>query len=236
MPNMKINEEEPLTELFQLRQSSTVKIYKRRFEEHASTINDLSEEFLVRCFTNGLKEEIKIGVQMYRPSTMDQANGLALLQEMTLEELEKRSKNSKNSVSSGEEERKSAEAACSPTVRSIVKESEPLVGIDNSEEADGLISWGDSKRQILENCSSKDVVKDFRIEVEKMYREEPEFSNKETKDELPLLDSLELSLKEMYLEESEFRNDDTGEESQCGFERATHVESHGSAGKQRVIG
>ncbi|KAH7857914.1 hypothetical protein Vadar_017869 [Vaccinium darrowii] len=171
-------------ELFQLRQLATVKIYKRRFEECDSTINDLSEEFLVRCFTNGLKEDIKIGVQVYNPSTMDQAKGLALLQEMTLEALEKQSKKSKNSVSTGEKEKEFTEATCAPIVRSIVKESETLAGIDNSEENDGLMSW--EKRQIQENCSSLVVVKDSRIKVGGMGLQEPGIKNEDVEEDLQL--------------------------------------------------
>ncbi|KAA8519441.1 hypothetical protein F0562_013684 [Nyssa sinensis] len=79
-------------QLTKLRQISTVKTYKEKFEELANKTNGLSEEFFVSCFVSGLKDEIKAGVQMFRPRNVSQAMGLARLQEETIEALAKKNK------------------------------------------------------------------------------------------------------------------------------------------------
>ncbi|KAA8522988.1 hypothetical protein F0562_009411 [Nyssa sinensis] len=79
-------------QLTKLRQISTVKTYQEKFEELANKTNGLSEEFFVSCFVSGLKDEIKVGVQMFRPRNVSQAMGLARLQEETIEALAKKNK------------------------------------------------------------------------------------------------------------------------------------------------
>lgn len=89
-------------QLTKLKQWSTVKLYQDRFEELATKTTGLGEEFFVSCFVSGLKEEVKAGVQMFRPRTISQAMGLARLQEETLEALAKKGRvypNSKPSTS-----------------------------------------------------------------------------------------------------------------------------------------
>lgn len=68
---MKNGGEEAFEELLQLGQFANVESYQRRFQELAAIVNDLPEEFCVRCFTKGLREDIKFGVEMYKPTTMD---------------------------------------------------------------------------------------------------------------------------------------------------------------------
>ncbi|KAF8409892.1 hypothetical protein HHK36_002410 [Tetracentron sinense] len=61
--------------------NGSVKMYQECFEELASRMRGLSEDFYVSCFTSGLKDEIHMGVQMFKPRNITQAIGLAHLQE-----------------------------------------------------------------------------------------------------------------------------------------------------------
>ncbi|KAA8538007.1 hypothetical protein F0562_027413 [Nyssa sinensis] len=79
-------------QLTKLRQISTVKTYQEKFEELANKTNELLEEFFVSCFVSGLKDEIKAGVQIFRPRNVSQAMGLARLQEETIEALAKKNR------------------------------------------------------------------------------------------------------------------------------------------------
>ncbi|KAA8526085.1 hypothetical protein F0562_007815 [Nyssa sinensis] len=79
-------------QLTKLRQISTGKTYQEKFEELANKTNGLSEEFFVSCFVSGLKDEIKAGVQMFRPKNVSHAMGLAGLQEETIEALAKKNR------------------------------------------------------------------------------------------------------------------------------------------------
>lgn len=67
--------------LAKLRQSSTVQAYQEEFENLANQTEGLSEGFLVSCFVAGLKEEVRLGVQMFWPSSLTPATSLARLQE-----------------------------------------------------------------------------------------------------------------------------------------------------------
>ncbi|KAA8539824.1 hypothetical protein F0562_026516 [Nyssa sinensis] len=84
--------DDAVRQLTKLRQISTVKTYQEKFEELANKTNGLSEEFFVSCFVSGLKDEIKAGVQMFRPKNVSQAMGLARLQEETIEALAKKNR------------------------------------------------------------------------------------------------------------------------------------------------
>ncbi|KAH7853013.1 hypothetical protein Vadar_032071 [Vaccinium darrowii] len=122
---------EGFEELLQLGQFANVESYQRRFQELAAIVNDLPEEFRVRCFMKGLRKEIKFGVEKYKPTTVDQAIGLARLQEMTLEVVARRSHTPENIIGEKIEHSKST-----LPVRSIVCESVPMVGATSKKEID----------------------------------------------------------------------------------------------------
>lgn len=84
--------EDAIGELTKLYQVSSVKCYQERFEELANRTSGLTQEFFVSCFLSGLKEEIRGGVQMFHPTTISQAIGLARLQEETIEAIARRSR------------------------------------------------------------------------------------------------------------------------------------------------
>lgn len=67
--------------LTKLKQTGSVKDYYECFEELANRTKRLPEEFFVSCFISGLKEDIQPVVQMFGPTSMLQALGLAKSQE-----------------------------------------------------------------------------------------------------------------------------------------------------------
>ncbi|XP_077235247.1 uncharacterized protein LOC143877215 [Tasmannia lanceolata] len=69
-----------------------MKEYQEKFEEYATRTTGLSEEFFVSCFISGLKEEIRMTVQMFKPITISQALGLARLQEENILAMAKRNR------------------------------------------------------------------------------------------------------------------------------------------------
>lgn len=79
-------------ELSKLKQVTFVKAYQEKFEELANKTKGLTEEFFISCFLSGLKDEIKAGVQMFQPTTITQAIGLARLQEESIEAIARRSR------------------------------------------------------------------------------------------------------------------------------------------------
>lgn len=67
--------------LTKLRQSTTIQEYQEQFKGLANRTKGLSESFMVSCFVAELKEEVWLGVQMFRPSSLSAATNLASLQE-----------------------------------------------------------------------------------------------------------------------------------------------------------
>ncbi|KAK9287680.1 hypothetical protein L1049_016118 [Liquidambar formosana] len=84
--------EDAVGELTKLNQESNVQIYQEKFEELANRTSGLPEEFFVSCFISGLKEEIKAGVQMFKPTNMVETIGLAKLQEASIEAITKKAR------------------------------------------------------------------------------------------------------------------------------------------------
>ncbi|XP_077215613.1 uncharacterized protein LOC143850231 [Tasmannia lanceolata] len=70
--------------LAKLRQSSSVRDYQQEFERLANHTQGLQEDFLIRCFVFGLRDEIQVEVQMFQPTSLTAAIGLAGLQEEKL--------------------------------------------------------------------------------------------------------------------------------------------------------
>ncbi|KAH9679855.1 hypothetical protein KPL71_026304 [Citrus sinensis] len=64
-----------------LRQTGTVIEYQRQFERLVDRTRNLPESFFISCFLSGLREAIKIGVQMLKPASLLQTFELARFQE-----------------------------------------------------------------------------------------------------------------------------------------------------------
>ncbi|KAL4622255.1 hypothetical protein ACB092_06G284100 [Castanea dentata] len=73
--------DDPMEVLTRLRQSFTVALYKAEFEAVSNRIEGLSPLHKLSCFLSGLKDEIRLPVRMLNPSTLNEAFGLAKIQE-----------------------------------------------------------------------------------------------------------------------------------------------------------
>ncbi|KAH7862936.1 hypothetical protein Vadar_011299 [Vaccinium darrowii] len=93
--------EDAIGELTKLCQTTIVKCYQERFEELANRTSGLTQGFFISCLLSGLKEEIRVGVQMFGPTTITQAIGLARLQEETTEAIARKSKTPTNQLEIG---------------------------------------------------------------------------------------------------------------------------------------
>ncbi|XP_071694493.1 uncharacterized protein [Rutidosis leptorrhynchoides] len=75
--------EDPMAELKNLKQTTTVQIYQDEFEVLLSKV-DISEKQAISLFLAGLQKEIELPVRMFRPKTLEDAYCLAKLQEDTI--------------------------------------------------------------------------------------------------------------------------------------------------------
>lgn len=73
--------EDPVGEFTKLRQNGTVEEYQTQFEILSNKISGLTEEFRISTFLSGLKDDLRIMVTMFKPSTLSAAFSLARLQE-----------------------------------------------------------------------------------------------------------------------------------------------------------
>ncbi|MCI05111.1 hypothetical protein A2U01_0026161, partial [Trifolium medium] len=79
--------DDPRGKLFKLQQSSSVSSYLTEFESLANRIVGLSPLDLLSCFISGLKPELRREVLAQQPSSLNQAAGLARLQEEKFQDL-----------------------------------------------------------------------------------------------------------------------------------------------------
>ena len=67
--------------LTRLRQTSMVAMYKAEFEAMSNRIKGLSPLHKLSCFPSGLKDEIRLPMRMLNPQSLNEAFGLAKIQE-----------------------------------------------------------------------------------------------------------------------------------------------------------
>ena len=67
--------------LTRLRQTLTVAVYKGEFEASSNRIKGLSPQHRLSCFLSDLKDEVRLPVRMLNPPTLNEAFGLAKIQE-----------------------------------------------------------------------------------------------------------------------------------------------------------
>lgn len=88
--------EDVVIEFTKLTQSQDVNSYQERFDELKSLVRvknpNLSEEFLTSCFLRGLKEELRVPVQLFKPTELTQAINTAKMLESTLDIWSKKNK------------------------------------------------------------------------------------------------------------------------------------------------
>jgi hypothetical protein len=73
--------DDPMEAITRLRQTSTVSLYKSQFEVVSNRLRGISEENRLSCFLSGLKDEIRLPLRMLNPTTLNDAFGLAKIQE-----------------------------------------------------------------------------------------------------------------------------------------------------------
>ena len=74
-----IDYENPSEDLTRLKQTITVAAYQEAFENLSYRVDDLLEIFLIGCFIAGLRDDIRIDVQIKQPRTLADALGVASL-------------------------------------------------------------------------------------------------------------------------------------------------------------
>lgn len=86
---------DPLAELMKLKQVGPVQTYLKKFEELLNSVLNkisLTEDFVVSSFISGLKEELQYIVRMLYPKNLQQAVSLAKLQELAVENANRKGK------------------------------------------------------------------------------------------------------------------------------------------------
>ena len=73
--------DDPMETLTRLRQTASVSLYKAQFEVLSNRIKGLSATHKLSCFLSGLRDEIRLPVRMLSPKSLNEAFGLAKIQE-----------------------------------------------------------------------------------------------------------------------------------------------------------
>ena len=72
---------DPMEVLTRMRQTSNVALYKAEFEVVSNRVKGLSPLHKLNCFLSGLRDEIRLPVRMLNPQFLNEAFGLANIQE-----------------------------------------------------------------------------------------------------------------------------------------------------------
>ena len=75
---------DPMESLTRLRQTTNVVVYKGQFEALSNRIKGLSDSHKLSCFLSGLEDEVGLLVKMLHPKNLNEAFGLAKIQEKYL--------------------------------------------------------------------------------------------------------------------------------------------------------
>ncbi|GFI61096.1 hypothetical protein IMSAG049_00249 [Clostridiales bacterium] len=73
--------DDPMEVLTRMRQTSTMALYKAEFEAVSNRVKGLSPLHKLSCFLSGLRDEIRLSVRMLNPQSLNEAFGLAKIQE-----------------------------------------------------------------------------------------------------------------------------------------------------------
>jgi hypothetical protein len=72
---------DPMETLTRPRQTSTVTLYKIQFEVLSNRLKNLSEEYKLSCFLNGLKDDIRLPLRLLSPQNLNNTFTMAKIQE-----------------------------------------------------------------------------------------------------------------------------------------------------------
>ena len=73
--------EDPMESLTRLRQTTNVVVHKGKFKALSNRIRGLSDNHKLSCFLSGLKDKVRLPVKMLNPKNLNEAFGLAKIQE-----------------------------------------------------------------------------------------------------------------------------------------------------------
>ena len=73
--------EDPMESLTRLRQTTNVVVHKGKFKALLNRIRGLSDNHKLSCFLSGLKDKVRLPVKMLNPKNLNEAFGLAKIQE-----------------------------------------------------------------------------------------------------------------------------------------------------------
>ena len=73
--------DDPMEALTRLKQTTTVISYKSNFEILSNRVLGLFESHKLSCFLSGLRDEIQLPIRMLMPKSINEAFGLAKIQE-----------------------------------------------------------------------------------------------------------------------------------------------------------
>lgn len=76
--------DDPLESFTKLRQNETVEEYKAKFGTLSTRLRGLYDSYKLRCFLNGLRDEIRLPIRMFSPNNFTFAYILAKIQEENL--------------------------------------------------------------------------------------------------------------------------------------------------------
>ena len=92
--------EDPMVELKNLKQTSTVQVYQDKFEDLLNRMN-LTESLAMSLFIGGLKDEISMPVRMFKPLSLADLFSMAKMQKATLLATKSRCNSYPSNVKSG---------------------------------------------------------------------------------------------------------------------------------------
>ena len=84
--------DDPMKSLTKLKQISSVLAYRGQFKAVSNKVRNLPESHKLSCFLSGLKDEVRLLMRMLGPKTLNEAFGLAKMQEEYLWSCRKSSK------------------------------------------------------------------------------------------------------------------------------------------------
>lgn len=73
--------EDPMEALTRLKQITSVVVYKGQFKAPSNRIKGLSENHKMCCFLSGLKDIVRLAMKMFSTKSLNEAFGLAKIQE-----------------------------------------------------------------------------------------------------------------------------------------------------------
>ena len=73
--------EDPMESLTRLKQTTIVMVYKGQFEALSNRIKGLSDSHKLSCFLSGLKDEVRLPMKILNPKNLNEAFGLAKIQQ-----------------------------------------------------------------------------------------------------------------------------------------------------------